>query len=245
MILLLIEISKPHEETIENVQKSPALIPSRKKVMQTKPLRRSGRLSNLQTRATNKEMPLEEIELDDNEEEDEPFIELISSEPAHAEIGGSESKIIINEKEVPLDEQFNSEPTPTDFERMERKIDFLVQSVKEFQSQGLFSSETSNVEAQYRNLYFKSQKKIEELMKENQELAHSLELAKQKNETINVTMALMKANETIASLASHVTASKTNLVDITATHDAPGSVDVDEKNNAARSFSRRYSRRKM
>ncbi|CAI9107850.1 OLC1v1007320C4 [Oldenlandia corymbosa var. corymbosa] len=160
MILLLIEISKPHEETIENVQKSPALIPSRKKVMQTKPLRRSGRLSNLQTRATNKEMPLEEIELDDNEEEDEPFIELISSEPAHAEIGGSESKIIINEKEVPLDEQFNSEPTPTDFERMERKIDFLVQSVKEFQSQGLFSSETSNVEAQYRNLYFKSQKKV-------------------------------------------------------------------------------------
>jgi len=92
------------------------------------------------------------------------------------------------------------------------------------------------VKVTYRNLYFRAQKKIEELTKENQELVGRLELAKQKNET---------DNEIIGTLASLIAASKTNLVERTTTCAAPSSVAGDEKNNAGRTFSKRSPRRKM
>lgn len=115
--------------------------------------RRSERLRNLAPPAQNQEiesMVVEEINLCESEKEDEPHVE-----------------------ENPP----NSMPAQ---QRLEEKINYLVQAIKELKSKAAerhFRSDSPAMDHKYKSLYFDLQQKIEALTKENQELSRKLDVA--------------------------------------------------------------------
>ncbi|GMP91015.1 hypothetical protein CsSME_00041896 [Camellia sinensis var. sinensis] len=102
-------------------------------------------------------MVVEEINLCESEKEDEPHVE-----------------------ENPP----NSMPAQ---QRLEEKINYLVQAIKELKSKAAerhFRGDSPAVDHKYKSLYFDLQQKIEALTKENQELSKKLDVALGKIEVV-------------------------------------------------------------
>uniref|UniRef100_A0A5B6Z853 Uncharacterized protein n=1 Tax=Davidia involucrata TaxID=16924 RepID=A0A5B6Z853_DAVIN len=129
-----------------------SLIKKKASKYQSAIIRRSERLHNLTPPTRNQEIKpvIEEINLIESEKEDEPHVEQNSPDP----VSGKGS--------------------------LEEKLDYLLQTVEEFKSKATkrhFPIESSHADLKYRSLYIDSQKKIEALTNENNQLAKKLEIA--------------------------------------------------------------------
>lgn len=111
---------------MEDEQRSLIILPSKKKLSKKASpsmnafIRRSARLRNLQLSMSNKEKIVEEIDLTNSDQEEVPLVQQSNSEPLVEQLNSE-----------PLVRQLNSEPM-SNLQNLEEKIDFLVQSVREF-----------------------------------------------------------------------------------------------------------------
>ncbi|XP_059625863.1 uncharacterized protein LOC132268946 [Cornus florida] len=145
---------QPNSAFLDLSKKDAACLPTKKKASKNQKaiVRRSERLHNIIPHARNQEIEpvIEEINLVESEKEDEPNVEQNSSEP------------LPHERDL------------------EEKIDYLVETMEELKSKAAkryFQSEIKQGDLSYRGLYIESQKKIEALTDENNQLSKNLEIA--------------------------------------------------------------------
>ncbi|KAL3531349.1 hypothetical protein ACH5RR_010671 [Cinchona calisaya] len=250
-------------ESMKDEQRSFSSLPSKKKSSEKASTsmkavtRKSGRLRSLRSPMSNQEMMVEEIDLADTDKEEDPLVQQ-SPGPRVQQLNSEPLAQQFNSE--PLAQQINSEPV-SNLQSLEDKIDFLVQSVKEFKSQGTkspFRSETHSMEINYRTLYIDSQKKIEALTEENHQLAKKLEFASGKAEAFEqikdvfgnlkdmvVMTNMARATEAFINLSSQTAIGKLSLAGVTTAHDAAAvTLAANEHNTTSPPTRKKYERKR-